>query len=472
MFRYLEMPPDFPQRVHQALRTWHVRSVKDTLTDLLLAQQTQPNQAGLNPRLTSNQILLDGLECLKQINLEGTDLLQRRFLDQETALELAHRYNLSEDIIFQRQRAAIGQLAEIVWQQEQDLRQKRARQIEARLEPLTYSRLFGIADKLAEVQAQLETTSAPWLVAIEGLGGIGKTALADALVRDLALTGSFQDIGWVSARQLDFLPATGLQPTDQPALEIETLTHSLLNQFGADLPPTASAPAKLAALKECLKAAPYLIVIDNLETALDYQTLLPTLYQLANPSRFLLTSRHSLRAYPEVYCCPLPELSQADTMALLRHEAQVRGIPALANAAQAQLDSIYRVVGGNPLALKLVVGQIAVLPLPQVLDNLKQAQGKKVDELYTYIYWQVWHRLEPTAQHVLLAMPLAQNGDLAHLQAVTQLDPGQIFDALEQLTTLSLVEVGGDDLLDRHYRIHRLTETFLLTEVTSWPRAN
>jgi hypothetical protein len=38
---------------------------------------------------------------------------------------------------------------------------------------------------------------------------------------------------------------------------------------------------------------------------------------------------------------------------------------------------------------------------------------------------------------------------------------------LMNLTRLSLVEVGGD-LEHRRYRIHRLTETFLLNEVVKW----
>jgi hypothetical protein len=150
----------------------------------------------------------------------------------------------------------------------------------------------------------------------------------------------------------------------------------------------------------------------------------------------------------------------------------VRGIPALAGAAKAQLDGIYQVVGGNPLALKLVVGQIAILPLPQALANLQQAQGKKIDELYTYIYWQAWRALTVSGQQVLLAMPLAQDGDLAQLSALTGLDPGELGEALERLVTLSLVEVGGADLVEPCYRIHRLTETFLLTEVTKWQQAS
>jgi hypothetical protein len=126
-------------------------------------------------------------------------------------------------------------------------------------------------------------------------------------------------------------------------------------------------------------------VIDNLETVTDYQALLPTLRELANPSKFLLTSRHSLRAHPDVFCLNLEELNQADTIRLIRYEAKVRGLSMLLNADDTQLQRIYEVVGGNPLALKLVIGQIAVLSLSQVLENLKQAQGKEIDALYTYI---------------------------------------------------------------------------------------
>jgi DNA polymerase III delta prime subunit len=466
------MPKDFVKRIHQALRAWHTRRAVDTLTDLLLAQQLEAAPVETTPRLMSNRILLAGLERLKQSNEAGADLLQRRFLDQEKASAVAYRRNLSEDIIFQQQRAAIDQLAQVIWQQELERRQWRARQIEARLDPHPYSQLFGVAETMAEVRAQLEMLSAPWLIALEGLGGIGKTTLAYALARDLALIGPFKDIAWVSARQQEFLPAVGLQPTSQPALDLDTLTNSLLEQFNADVPPSASPQAKMAALTKWLKSAPYLIIVDNLETVIDYEILLPTLRKWTNPSRFLLTSRHSLRAHADVYCCNLKELSQADTFSLLRHEAHVRGLLPLANASPVQLDSIYHVVGGNPLALKLVVGQIAIFPLPQVLENLKQARSKKIDELYTYIYWQAWNALDSISQQTLLAMPLAQDGDFAQLSAVTGLKVDALHDALECLVTLSLVEVGGLDLTERRYRIHRLTETFLLTEVTKWQSTN
>lgn len=472
MFRHADMPADFPKRIHQALRAWHTRQEENSLAGLLLAQQIKTQQETVSPRLISNQILLAGLERLKQINTRGAELLQWRFLDKETAQKLAIRWNVSSDMIFQQQRPAIEQLAEVIWQQELDLRQQRLWQIETRLEARTYSQLFGVARQMAEVRTRLDSSLSPWLVVLEGMGGIGKTALADALVREIALTGSFEDIAWVSARQQDFVPALGIQPRNQPALDIETLTNSLLEQFTPDIPLSLSPQARLTTLTKLLKDAPYLIVIDNLETAVDYQTLLPTLRKLANPSRFLLTSRHSLQTYSDAYCYNLRELGQADTLAFLKHEAEARGLPALVHASQAQLESIYEVVGGNPLALKLVVGQTTIFPLSQVLENLKQARGKKINELYTYIYWQAWNALDATSQQVFLVMPMAQDGEFAQLAAVTGLNEDALNDALECLVTLSLVEVGGADLADPCYRIHRLTETFLLTEVTKWQQAN
>ena len=84
---------------------------------------------------------------------------------------------------------------------------------------------------------------------------------------------------------------------------------------------------------------------------------------------------------------------------------------------------------GNPLALRLVVGQTHVYALDQVLANLRAAQGQRAEQLYQYIYWQAWHNLEPTAQQTLLLMPLVteSGGDLAYLaEMATELDASRL----------------------------------------------
>ncbi len=337
-----------------------------------------------------------------------------------------------------------------------------------RLDIFPDQRLFGIKQQREQLGLVLEQNEAPWLIAIDGIGGIGKTSLANVVAREIMPTGRFDDVAWISAKQEEFQLSTGLQQTNKPVLDADTLTDSLLEQLDDRIPLTHSPEEKLVILTRILKQSPHLIIIDNLETVADYQALLPLLSKLANPSKVLLTSRYSLHAYPEFFCLSLKGLNKADTLTFLKHEAEIRGMSELAkNTPDIVLESIYDVVGGNPLALKLVVGQIRVLPLSEVLDSLKQARGKKVDDMYTYIYWQAWQTLSPTSREVLLTMPLAQGGDFTQLTTLSEHATDELNQALEQLVQLSLVEVRGD-IEQRRYHIHRLTETFLLTEVAKW----
>lgn len=340
------------------------------------------------------------------------------------------------------------------------------------LDDLPQTQLFGVEQQRQQLIQMLETDQEPWLITIDGMGGIGKTALAGAIVREIVSAGRFYNMAWVSAKQEKFIPGVGLQPTHGPALDAETLTDNLLAQLDDRVPLTRSPEEKLAILTRLLKQSPCLIIIDNLETVTDYQTLLPLLIKLTKPSKIVLTSRHSLHDHPQVFCLSLKGLSQADAFAFFKHEAGVRGqIDVAESLSKGAMENIYSVVGGNPLALKLVLGQLRVLPLPQVLDSLQQARGKSVDDLYTYIYWQAWHALTLLSQEVLLAMPLVQGGTFAQLSVVSQLETAELNQALTQLTQLSLVEVGGS-IEQRRYTIHRLTESFLLTEVIKWQSAS
>ena len=340
-------------------------------------------------------------------------------------------------------------------------------QVLHRLESLPDRLLFGVDAAKAALSRAIEAKGRSWLIAIDGIGGIGKTTLTNALIHEFVSGDRFYNFGWVSAKQEEFVPEAGIRDTGRPALNAETLINTLLEQL-SDQPHLSATPQeKQLTLTRLLKEQPHLIVVDNLETVTDYQSLLPTLRQLANPSKFLLTSRFSLKANADVFCYSLSELPQADTLTLLRYEAEARGITSLAQATDAQLESIYAVVGGNPLALKLVLGQINFLPLSQVLESLRQARDPKADELYTYIYWQAWHMLTETSRQLFLTLPIIPNGTFEELAAISELPPDDLAAALQQLIALSLVIIGGD-LETRVYRLHRLTETFLLNEVVKW----
>ncbi len=462
--------PKLCEDVYNALKLWH-ETDDDTnpLSYLYFLQQAQLRGAS-SVRQASNEVLFDALEELGvEHELEAT-LLRKRFLDGMVMQAVANWLNRSEASAYRKQQDAIKQLALTLQSKEYRTRDSYQTSLEKRLRLPPEVHLIGIEEHLGTLLNVLALPGPAWLVSIEGLGGIGKTALANALLRQPQLTRQFYDIAWVSAKQQDFLPDIEFDQAPPPALNVETLIDILLEQFGNNIALTQSSQEKRVALTRLLKENPYLIVVDNLETVVDYQTLLPLLRELTNPSKFLLTSRYSLRAQADVFCRSLEELNQANIVHFIRYEAKMRGLSMLANASDTELKSIYEVVGGNPLALKLVVGQISILPLSQVLKNLKQARDKKIDTLYTYIYWQAWHTLDAASQQTLLVMPLAQDGDLEQLLVLSQLELDDLSQALQQLATLSLIQIGGN-LEERHYTIHRLTETFLLNEAIKWQKS-
>jgi hypothetical protein len=206
-----------------------------------------------------------------------------------------------------------------------------------------------------------------------------------------------------------------------------------------------------------------------LETVADLESLVMVLREVAAPTKFLLTSRESLFTQPDIYHYAVPELAASDALELIRQEAQGRNLTHLQQAGDRELLPIIEIAGGNPLALRLIVGQTYIHPLPVVLENLAKARGSQIENLYTYIYRQSWQRLDETARRTLLTMPLVapSGADLAHLVEISELTPEALVPALETLVRLNLVDVRGD-LHQRRYTIHNLTRTFLHEQVLRW----
>lgn len=470
-------PDWFRDQVHEVLKNWH-EGLSSTLPlrDTILVQTRLDGRFDLPPAEIWQAARAVVEEYLFKFRTQSglsdeVHLLRRRYLNGARAREVADEQGLSENAIYLRQRRALHAFADALWNEELSLREERAACSAGYLPPQTASRLFGVTEKLILLKRLL----ADWdgdarVIAVDGIGGIGKTTLANAVAREFLGTTRYTDILWISARRQEFTVWDGIIGEEQPALTFEGLVDALINQL--ELAGITHLPAQEKAheLQLVMHRRPCLVVVDNLETVADHRALAPRLQPMAaGLSRFLLTSRHSLCQYPGIYSVTLNELSEADALALLRHEAASTGLDELAAAPDHLLRQVYETVGGNPLALKLVVGQAHVLPLPRALDNLREAQGKKAEDLYRYIYWNAWQQLDDDARQVLILMPLfaGEGAELATIEERSPVKGARLNDALERLITLSLVNVGGD-LLARRYSIHRLTETFLLQEVIRW----
>jgi len=464
---------DLPEAVHSALRTWHTGSPPaPAWREMLIVAQHPAAPPAASPDSAVKELLLTVLNTLaEQAGGDAAQILRLRFLDGFTAAETAQRLKLSEDIIYKRQQAAVAELAAFVWQAELEARRTRETRILGRLEIKEPPRLFGVDDKLAELAKVLVQEGSPWLIAVVGIGGIGKTSLADAAVRAQLPRPVFADVAWVSARQERFALWNGGHSDGEaaPALTLEGLLDAVIDQLGFQDLTRLPLAQRQDSLRARLKVQPYLVILDNLETAADHRALVPDLQAFVNPTKVLLTTRHSLHEYPGVHNLSLDELLAADSLALLRHEAEERGLADVVAAPDGTLLPVYEVAGGNPLALKLLLGQMHSLSLFHVVEDLRQARGRRIDELYHFIYWRSWRLLSDQARRVLAIMPLVaeSGGGLEQIGALSELADDELTVALQQLATLCLVNVQGT-VEARRYSIHRLTETFLLNEVLKW----
>ena len=463
---------DFETAVHGALQLWpNDPGEANPLMRLTVVQQ-QRAAHGDSLKRAMTQVLLNAIDALADDHKSDASLLRDRFLEGKPAFAVALERNIAEATLFRAQRRAVERLAAVLWRMEERASAQWRSILDQRLPPATYTELFGLDTHLAELSEVLLAPHAPWLVSIEGLGGSGKTALAHRLIQHLARHGGrFADFGWVSAQQQTLHPGGDVRLLTEPALTADALIAALAAQLleGAGIPVPVAPERALAALEGRLHHAPHLIVVDNLETVADVETLLPALARLANPSKFLLTSREAFSGQAEIYHFPVPELAAADATALIRAEARLRNLRHVTEASDADLRPLFDTVGGNPLALRLVTGQLYLLALPQVIEYLREARGKRAEELYRFIYWDAWQRLPDDAREALMLMPLfaGDGADLAAISRVSDLSHDPLVQALEYLVKLSLVNVAGD-LHHRRYSIHRLTETFLLREVIKW----
>jgi hypothetical protein len=460
-------PATWTQLVHQALKHWRNGHEATGLTSLAIFGTYHR----VDGQTVTRQLLNDAVEQLEKSDRSQAELLRLRFLKNKTPSEMARQWGCSEAAIYRHQKEAIAQLAAILAAQETQLRYQRQAQFASRLETPTYEQLFGVETALATLRTWLGNKDGPFLLSIEGLGGVGKTSLADALTRQAIAASHFDEFAWVSVRDR-LLLAGEIQPIPLAGQKTETVVETLARQL---LPPEAIPPAFAVervqpALEAHFKTHPTLVVIDNLETLTDLPVLLPLLQRWAGPSKFVLTSRNQLPRLLGILPFPVPELAEPAAHALLRHCAE-RSALNPATLDEAALGAIYATAGGNPLALKLVAGQLHNHGVAEVLAALRQAHGRSTEQLYTFIYGRAWQELETPAQQALLALLQAPSTGFTAEEwgIVSELPPGALYEAIDQLVKGSLVNrLSNEGASPARYSLHGLTRTFLLEQATQW----
>lgn len=460
--------------VHRALNGWHNGGIVASGLDALYLIQHARAEHRDSARYADIQLLRQALALLAQSNPESANILQLRFLDNIKAEALANQLNLASSTFYERQKGAIEQLTTILCMMDRQARTERYVALEQKLARRQKLNPVGIDGRVAAISGRLTHDEDISIVSIEGIGGIGKTTIAAEVARHLLWHDlSWQKVAWVTARQVASPLDDGADTLPESALTVEELLEQLYRQLVMDtpLPDSLQGDRLLLTLESYLREHKTLVVIDNLETLVAVEGLLPTLHRLCNPSKFLLTSRQNFYTAGEIYHVQLDELDESAALALVRAEARANNLLEVVNAVDHELRPIYETVGGNPLALRLVVGQLHVFDLTHVLNDLKEARSQSAENLYTFIFRRAWDHLDEVARMLLIAMLLTSDeGDtLDELLTICaeELSGSELRVGLRRLVMLNLVDNRGN-LFERRYAIHNLTRSFLHRQVKIW----
>ncbi len=279
------------------------------------------------------------------------------------------------------------------------------------------------------------------LVAILGMGGIGKSALASLLGKQLV--PQFDAVLWRSVR-------------DAP--ECSELIADCLTFF-SDTPPAEFPPLlepRINQLIGRLLERRCLLVLDNLEALMeegdpeggyrpgyqDYGRLIERLGEATHRSCVVLTSREKPREIEAteglrgpVRSLRLSGLSQEAARSLLE-DKELRGDP----SAWLQLIASY---AGNPLALKIVGQAIVDLFAGEIVPFLHS--GELIFNGIRVVMRQQMARLTPLAQALLTWLAVAREWTpLESLLSLPVSRPtrARVLEALEVLWRRSLIERG------------------------------
>lgn len=339
-----------------------------------------------------------------------------------------------------------------------------------------YTRLVGRENEIEKIMNVLQSSDGKRIISISGLGGIGKTALARQIIENCLQKKQYEKIIWETAKEEMFVgeEIDSISPT---YLSYMSLLMHIEHEFNIDgLEDTKDIKdedeklrKRLKKIKERLEIIPTMIVIDNLETVENYKQLVKKMIlSMKTPvSRFLITSRHKLVEYDDIFCIALEGLSQNDTLVFLRNEGRDRGVEGITQSKDLTLRKIFQATGGSPLAIKLVVGLVTRLSLETILTHLQKVSGN-MEAFYAFMYRSDWKLLSSSARKVLIAMPIfpALSAIRSAIEHVSTVKGDDLFSALDELVTISLLDVS-DHLMDskKRYSIHPLTRNFLQTEL-------
>jgi tetratricopeptide (TPR) repeat protein len=315
----------------------------------------------------------------------------------------------------------------------------------------------GREAEIESVLQSLQPNSRTFIVGIEGIGGVGKSALAIELSYRCIEADLFQSVIWISAKE-SVLTLHGIEPIIPEAKSLSDILITIGTSLGNPTIGNLSIPDQLRRVYNLLARQSTLLVLDNFESLSreEQNEILGFLRRSPTTLKIIVTSRERVA---EGQIIRLRGLSFEESRALLGWDAQQKNI----QLTPEQNKQLADLTGGLPLALLWVQGQIAVLgySVTQVLDKLSLDADIPILQ---YCFNHSWELLRDGSERRLLFILALQPEPVSReaLKWISEIEDDDVFDrAVSDLLQLTLVEREPDR---DYFGILPLTRRFIRTQ--------
>ncbi|MEN8215574.1 MAG: NB-ARC domain-containing protein [Pseudomonadota bacterium] len=318
---------------------------------------------------------------------------------------------------------------------------------------------YGRSKELETLQRWIVTEQCR-LIAICGMGGIGKTALAAKISQQI--NGHFQYIIWLSLREAP------------PLSKCLTELHKFLSPK-PDINLPNSLGDSITRLIEYLRYSPCLVVLDNAEAILrggthsgqyrtgyqDYGQLIKRVAESQHLSCLLLTSREK----------PVEIVLLEGEKSPIR-SLQISGLNSLEGqkfftqvVCDSDLKKIIEHYAGNPLALKIVQANIRDWfseDISKLIANLEQ--GEFIFDDLSKLLQEQFERLSESEREVMYWLAINREGVSISQLAADVVSPSmkrEIPNAVNSLRRRSLIEKAAGGFTLQNVVMEYTTEQFI-----------
>jgi hypothetical protein len=323
---------------------------------------------------------------------------------------------------------------------------------------------FGRENDMETTLRALGPEDRTWGVLLDGIGGIGKTALAIEAAHRSKEEGLFDAFIYVSAKR-NILNPSGMRDLYPVALTLDGFlneTARVLGEIGIiELP----SEEKRRALLDNLRARRALLLYDNLETLAkeEQEALADFLRELPQGCKAIITSRR--RGGEGAVWLRLERLELSAARELI--ESEVGHDHRLANklwqVGETRWEELYNETKGSPLALMHTLGLLRVRTALTFDGALTLLRSNSNLELNEFIFQEARRELHANDESSLRALSFYNpSATFDQLMYVAQLTRDELEKSLDRLAALSLVDaLPGEE----RYALHPLTRNYVQTEL-------